>query len=176
MNIRGITRYGRVCHRNSSGPPEKVRQQVIVKGWVNEHIGEMRKVWSDHIIVYKEQIDMFKKEEEEFLGVKKASLVEGAAKGTEEVKADSRKALDTCKDNVFKNLGQNEETKQALQSLVMMKEAVNASATQQVDTLGALMGKVEGVIEGVKRGEEEERVRRETLLQQEREQQQGGAE
>jgi hypothetical protein len=42
---------------------EKNRQQVVVKGWVDEHIGEMRKVWSDHVIVYKEQAEAFAKEE-----------------------------------------------------------------------------------------------------------------
>ena len=55
-----------------------------------------------------------------FLAEKKADLVKGAGKSQGEVKADSRKALDTCKDEVLKNLGSTEETRQALRSLVMM--------------------------------------------------------
>jgi hypothetical protein len=91
------------------------------------------------------------------LASKKAGVVEGAAKSLSEVKSDSRAALSTCKDIVLSNLGSNEETKQALRSLVMMKDAVNASAADLADKLRTLMGEVEGVIGAVKRKDEEER-------------------
>ena len=143
---------------------EKNRQQVAVKGWLSEHVGEMRKLWSDHVDLYKEHSEKIESEDSEFVKAKFDALDAKVEGSVGEVREGVAKALEVCKSSC-KQVGGNKETAAALESVAKMKEMVAKSAAKVADDLGRMAEKIEGVIK-----EHHEEERRETIRLQEEEQ------